>query len=185
MLHRCILEIVDFFWQHTILKQNLLPIRFSYINIFRPWKYTVSGMFLLLAHTLNHFFFFYTIGKPSLYVSLTAYHATDFTDVDSKPTMRIPTLPIWTDKKIIWPFQAMCFGLWGISPLKVEAEVNCGWLNVISAALSAWLWLKCKSRLKERLVYLTSSIQNKKCGGQASAHISNYAVYFLVYQHYW
>lgn len=85
-----------FFWQHPFLKLNLLPIHFSYINISNP-EYTVSGMFLLLAHTLNHFFLF-TIGKPFFYVSLTAYHATEFTDVDSKPTMRIPALPIWTDK---------------------------------------------------------------------------------------
>ncbi len=127
MLQKCILEIVDllslqvshlwfimlisfiYFLATPFLKLNLLPIHFSYINISNP-EYTVSGMFLLLAHTLNLFFLF-TIGKPFLYVSLTAYHATKFTDVDSKPTMRIPALPIGTDKNDMaissWVFRAV------------------------------------------------------------------------------
>ncbi len=53
-------------------------------------------MFLLLAHTFS--FHNWEAFSSRFTHCGCHYHATDFTDVDSKPTMRIPALPIWTDK---------------------------------------------------------------------------------------
>ncbi len=167
-----------FFWQHTFLKLNLSSIHFSYINISNP-EYTVSGMFLLLVHPLNLFFFSQLGSLFFMFHSLPIMLPSSQTWIVNQPC--VFQLCQSGLIKMIWPFQAGCFGLWGISPLKVETEAS--ELRLAECYLSCaqrLLRLECKSRLKERLVCLTSSMQNKEHGGQASAHISNYVVFFFI-----